>query len=82
MGSIPINRNCNQVKVARKEYASCVLSQHEAGETFFYVDECGFGMYTVKTRGRAVKGSPANIIWCNQRTPHITLLCAVTSMLE
>ena len=78
LDQIPINRNCNYVKVARKEYASWFLSQHEAGATFCYVDECGFGLYTARTRGRAVKGFPAKKISSNQRTPRITLLCAIT----
>ena len=78
LDQIPINRNCNHVKVARKEYASWFLSQHEAGATFCYVDECGFGLYTARTRGRAVKGLPAKKISSNQRTPRITLLCAIT----
>ena len=48
------------------------------GARFCYVDECGFGLYTSRTRGRAVRGLPAKKITGNQRTPHITMLCAVS----
>ena len=41
------------------------------------MDETGFGLYTARTRGRSVKGLPAKKIVCNQRTPHITILCAI-----
>ena len=51
---ISIYRNGNHVKVARKEYAICVLSLHEAGATFCYVDKCGFGVYCQNSRSYGV----------------------------
>ena len=48
------------------------------GARFCLVDEYGIGLYTSRTRGRAVKGSPAKKISGNQLAPHITLLCAIT----
>ena len=55
--------------------------EHESGARFCYVDECGHGSYTARTRGRSVIGEPARRIADNQRTPHITLLCAITPSL-
>ena len=72
---IPINRNCEELKESRKEHAAWLMSQHELGARFCYVDECGFGLYTSRTRGRAVR---AKKITGNQRTPHITMLCAIS----
>ena len=75
---IPINRNCEELKASGREHATCLMSQHEMGARFCYVDECGFGLYTSRTRGRAVRGLPAKKITGNQRTPHITMLCAIS----
>ena len=75
--SIPINRNTIEIKEARPDHAFWLQSQHESGGRFCYVDETGFGLYTARTRGRAVKGLPARKIVCNQRTPHITILCTI-----
>ena len=58
------------------------MSQHEMGARFCYVDECRFGLYTSRTRGRAVRGLPAKKITGNQRTPHITMLCAISPNVE
>ena len=75
---IPINRNCEELKASRREHATWLMSKHEMGARFCYVDECGFGLYTSRTRGRAVRGLPAKKITGNQRTPHITMLCAIS----
>ena len=75
---IPINRNWEELKASRKEHATWLMSQHEMGARFCYVDECGFGLYTSRTRGRAVRGLPAKKITGNQRTPHIKMLCAIS----
>ena len=77
--SIPINRNTIEIKEARRSHALWLQSQHESGGRFSYVDETGFGLYTAGTRGRAVKGLPARKMVCNQRTPHITILCSICS---
>ena len=74
---IPISRNSVDIKEARRDHAIWLQSQHESGGRFCYVDETGFGLYTARTRGRSVKGLPAKKIVCNQRTPHITILCAI-----
>ena len=41
---ITINRNCEELKESRKEHAAWLMSQHELGARFCYVDECGFGL--------------------------------------
>ena len=38
-------------------------------------------MYTARTRGRSVIGLPAGRITDSQRTPHITMLCAITPIM-
>ena len=75
---IPTYRNSEQVKTARREHALWLQSQQEHGAKYFYVDECGCGMYTARTRGRSVIGLPARGVTDSQRTPHITMLCAIT----
>ena len=44
---IPINRNCSDVNVKRVRK---LLSQHEAGATFCYVDECVRFIYCKNSR--------------------------------
>ena len=78
---IPANRNSEQVNIAKREHALWLQSQHENGATFCYVDECGFGKYTARTRGRSVIRLPARRVTDSQRTPHITMLCAISPTL-
>ena len=71
---IPGNRNSELNKQARRDYAIWLQQQHKSGARFRFVDECGHGLYTARTRGRTVIGQPAKRIADNQRTPHIKLL--------
>ena len=74
---IPTNRNSEHVKIARQEYALWLQLQHENRATFCYVDICGFGMYTARTRSRSVIGLPARRVTDDQRTPYITMVCII-----
>ena len=67
---IPTNRNSEEVKTTRREHALWIQSQYENGATFCYVDECGLECIQ---RGHVDNDS--------QRTPHITMLCAITPTL-
>ena len=41
---ISINRNCEQLIATRREHATWLMSKHEMGTRFCYVDECGFAI--------------------------------------
>lgn len=78
MELVPMNRNSEENKIARRQHASWLQTQYELGAQFCYIDECGFGLYTARSHGRSVRGLPARRIVPNQRTPHITMLCAIS----
>ncbi len=59
-------------KEARKKHSEWLQREQEQGARFCYVDECGYGMYTARTRGRSVRGLPAKRVAENQLTPSIT----------
>ena len=74
---VPERRNCLENREARRRHAQWLQGAHEQGARFCFVDECGYNLYTARTRGRSVKGLPARKVVENQRTPHITIMCAV-----
>ena len=53
---IPSNRNSELNKQARREYGIWLHQQHESRARFCYVEICGHGLYTARTRGRSVIG--------------------------
>ncbi|XP_062521969.1 uncharacterized protein LOC134196766 [Corticium candelabrum] len=77
MELVPERRNSLENKEARKRHAEWLQREHEQGARFCYVDECGYGMYTARTRGRSVRGLSAKRVADNQRMPNITLMCAI-----
>ena len=79
---IPTIRNYPANKDCRKQLTLWLQEQHGIGARFFYVDECGFSLYTARNRGRSVLGLPARRVADNQRTPHVTLLCVICQMLD
>ena len=74
---LPSVRNSPANKECRRTHALWLQEQHEIGARFCYVDECGFGLYTARNRGRSMQGLPARRVADNQRTPHVTLICAI-----
>ena len=77
MELVPERRNSLENKDSRKRHAEWLQREHEQGARFCYVDECGYGMYTARTRGKSVRRLPAKRVADNQRTPNITLMCAI-----
>ena len=76
--SVATIARCLEGSQARRQHASWLQTQYELGAQFCYIDECGFGLYTARSHGRSVRGLPARRIVANQRTPHITMLCAIS----
>ena len=74
---LPSVRNSPANKECRRTHALWLQEQLEIGARFCYVDECGFGLYTARNRGRSMQGLPARRVADNQRTPHVTLICAI-----
>ena len=77
MELIPTIRNSPANKDCRKQHALWLQEQHGTGARFCYVDECVFSLYIARNRGQSLRGLPARRVADNQRTPHVTLLCAI-----
>ena len=75
--NIPEDRNSQQVKDKRVEYAHYM---YETGlqEHRIYIDETGYNLYTKRTYGRAPRGQRVNRIVGGQREGNITLIAAVS----
>ena len=54
----PFERNSPAVKQERRNYATW-FTREGVNRNLIYVDECGFNIYTRRTRGRAVCGRRA-----------------------
>ena len=68
-------RNSEELKASIREHASWLMSQHEMSARICYVNECGFGLYTSRAIGPAIRGLPARKV--TGRTPNITMLCTI-----
>ena len=79
MELVPMNRNSEENKIARRQHASWLQTQYELAAQFCYIDECGFGIYTLLGHMDGLSGDlQARRIFANQRTPHIIMLCAIS----
>jgi transposase len=74
---LPERRNSLENKEARRDFSEWLQQEHEAGAKFCFVDECGYGLFTARSRGRSVRGLPARRVCSDQRTPHITIMCSI-----
>lgn len=74
--NIPQARNSPENKEKRATYAQWF--RDHADESFIFYDECGFDLWQTRNRGRAKVGVPVRRVINSQKTPHVTLLLAVS----
>lgn len=77
--NVPEARNSIVNKQKRGNYAQWF--RDHADETFIFYDESGFDLWQSRTRGRAKVGVPVRRTVNSQKTPHVTLLLAVSPTL-
>ena len=71
----PIDRNSPGTKASRRDYA--VWFMQNANANFIFVDECGFNLYTARTRGRARINQRAVRQVTSSKGKNLNLLMAV-----
>jgi len=76
--TIPEQRNSDRVKGQRKTYADWFLQEAVLVPNLVFLDECGFNLWTCRTRGRSRIGLPATRVVAGQRGQNTTLLLAVS----
>ena len=59
METVAANRNSEEVKLARREYAEWLVQAHGHNEEIIFIDESGFNLWLARTRGRARVGQRA-----------------------
>ena len=73
----PMDRNNLQVKEEHREFV-LLLTQEGINQNLLYVDECGFNLFTRRTRGRARVGQRAVRQVCNSRGKNINIILAIS----
>lgn len=58
---IPVRRNSEEVKVARREYALRLMEMDRYRDQIFFLDECGVAVHTRVNYGRSHRGERANL---------------------
>jgi len=71
----PIDRNSPATKELRREYATWFMQN--ANANFIFVDECGFNLFTARTRGRARINQRAVRQVTSSKGKNLNLLMAV-----
>lgn len=77
----PAERNREDVKVARKEYANWLLLDGQRADHLVFIDESGFNIWTKRTFGRSQKGQRAIRKVGGQRGRNLTLKLAISDRL-
>lgn len=72
----PVERNSPATKEARRVHAQWLMA-HGIHENLVYVDECGFNLFTRRTRGRAARGQRAVRQVAGSRGKHLNLIMAI-----
>ena len=75
------DRNREDVKEARRNYAQWVLEEGLVAADLIFVDESGFNLWTQRTRGRSRVGEKAVRVVGNQRGKNLTLLMGISPQL-
>lgn len=73
----PVERNSPDTKEERRQYATW-LAAEGVNQNIVYVDECGFNLYTRRTRGRALVGQRAVRQVAASRGRNLNLLMAIS----
>ena len=79
ISDIPQGRNSDATKELRRQYATW-MTVNAVDENIF-IDECGFNVFTRRSRGRALRGTPAVRKVKGQRGKNITVCLAISQRL-
>ena len=74
----PAERNSDRVKEARHEFASWMMTTGLARHRV-YIDESGFNIHLMRTRGRAPAGTRAVRTVCGSRGRNISFITAISN---
>lgn len=77
----PADRNREDVKSARRDYARWFLEEGQLSSNIVYIDESGFNLWTQRTRGRAHVGERAIRVVGAQRGGNLTVIMAISPQL-
>jgi len=77
----PAERNREDVKIARREYADWILREGQLADDLVFIDESGYNIWTKRTFGRARKGQCATRKVGGQRGRNLTLKLAISPRL-
>ena len=80
METVAVDRNREDVKLARREFAEWLVQAHGANEEIIYVDESGFNLWLARTRGRARVGQRAVRIVGSRKGPNFTCILAISNI--
>ena len=80
ISDVPEGRNSPATKARRREFAIWLTVQ-AANEDCVYTDECGFNVWTRRSRGHAVRGQPAVRRVHGQRGKNMTISLAISAQL-
>lgn len=72
---VPINRNSNQNKALRNEYARFISDIRD--EQFVFIDESGFNLHLSRRFGYSQKNTKAYIGVPNSKGVNVSLICAI-----
>ena len=77
----PAERNSDRVKNARHDFAAWMMTTGLACHRV-YIDESGFNIHLMRTRGRAPAGTRAVRTVCGSRGRNISFITAISNQLE
>lgn len=78
LNTSPAERNREDVKRARKDFATWLLQEGQMADNLVYLDESGFNLWTKRTFGRSRAGERAVRKVGGQRGRNLTLLLAIS----
>lgn len=77
----PAERNSAEVKTARRAYANWRM-QLDPRTKIIYVDETGYNLYVMRTRGRAAVGDRAVRTVCGSKGANTSVIAAISDQYE
>ena len=80
METVAVDRNRQDIKLARREFAEWLVQAHGAYEEIIYIDESGFNLWLARTRGRAHVGQRAVRIVGARKGPNFTCILTISNM--
>jgi len=79
METVAANRNSEEVKLARREYAEWLVQAHGHNEEIIFIDESGFNLWLARTRGRARVGQRAVRTVAARKGPNFTCIMVIST---